>query len=476
MNIPRPSQAELDSMSHAEKDALILLLFDVVEKLERRLAELEVKVEKNSQNSSKPPSTDGLKKGPAEPRKPGEKPNGGQIGHKGETRRMVEHPDEVRKIGPVGYCACGASLDGQAATLGERRQQFEIPEPKYMVTEYRQMRVLCRCGLEHRGVFPDGVTPNVSFGPRLKGYAVGLVQGHFIALERTSAILGDQYGLQPSGGTVQKWVLDAASRLTFSYEANRQALLATEVVHFDESGMRVNGKLNWLHVAVSGGPEAAVHYSVHARRGQEAMEAAGILPGFTGHAVHDNWKPYWGYTACTHSLCNAHHLRELRYCEELTEQFWPIHLRHILVEGKQAVATARAEGKDALEPAQVTDLLSRYDEQVASGFAAWPVRPPELGAKGRPKQHEATNLLIRLRDYKTQIWRFLTDWTVPFDNNLAERMVRPVKVKLKVIGGFRAVGGSQAFCVLRSIWETDKLRGTNPFNTLRLAFQGGVGK
>lgn len=469
MELKRPTPTELDQMSHAEKDALILKLFDLLETFERRLKELEEKVEKNSRNSSKPPSSDGLKKGAAEPRKRGEKPTGGQPGHKGITRPMAENPDEIREIRPTGHCACGASLDDQAARLGERRQQFEIPEPKYVVTEYRQMRVFCPCGLEHRGEFPAGITPHVSFGPRLKAYAVGLVQGHFVALERASAIIGDQYGIQPSGGTVQKWVIQGANRLAPAHEANRQTILDSTVVHFDESGMRVNGQLNWLHVAAT---EATVYYSVHEKRGRDAMEAAGILPHFKGHAVHDHWKPYRSYLDCTHGLCNAHHLRELRYCEELTGHFWPIELRRILVEGKKAVDSARAEGKTALEPAQVDDLLTRYDEQVANGLAAWPVRPPALGRKGRPKQHDATNLLIRLRDFKTQIWGFLGDWRIPFDNNLAERMVRPVKVKLKVTGGFRAMGGSEAFCILRSIWETDKLNGSNPFNTLRLAFEG----
>jgi transposase len=216
----------------------------------------------------------------------------------------------------------------------------------------------------------------------------------------------------------------------------------------------------------------AVHYTVHAKRGQEAMEAAGILPDFRGHAVHDHWKSYWAYRGCSHSLCNAHHLRELRYCEELTGHFWPIAARRLLIEGKEAVAEARAAGKTALEPEQVEELLARYDEQIRNGLAACPMRPPDPGRKRRVTQHEATNLLPRLRDHKDQVWRFLIDWRVPFDNNLAERAVRPVKVKLKVIGGFRAMGGSQAFCILRSIWETNKLNSINPFETLRLAFEG----
>jgi len=202
------------------------------------------------------------------------------------------------------------------------------------------------------------------------------------------------------------------------------------------------------------------------------MDAAGILLQFQGHAVHDHWQSYWSYTSGSHSLCNAHHLRELRYCEEVTGHFWPGELRRLLVEGKAAVAEARAAGQTAVEPARVQELLACYDQQVQNGLTACPVRLPAPGQKGRVKQQEATNLLLRLRDYKTQVWQFLTDWRVPFDNNRAERLVRPAKVKLKVTGGFRACGGSTAFCILRSVWETNKLNGINPFDTLRLVFEG----
>ena len=467
--LKRPSQLELDSMSHAEKDALIFKLFDWLEALERRLEKLENKPGKNSQNSSKPPSTDGLRKGAAEPRQRGEKPSGGQKGHQGITRRMIEQPDFIEILMPQGHCDCGADLAGQMAVLKEHRQQIDIPEPKTLVTEYRQMRVTCCCGLEHNGEFPVGITPNVSYGPRLKAYSVGLIQGHFIALKRSSEILNDQYGIQPSGGTLQKWIMQAAERLEPTYTANQQAIMAASVAHFDESGLRVNGKLHWLHVAAT---PTHVHYSVHEKRGHLAMDAAGILPHFTGIAVHDHWKPYWHYPDCQHALCNAHHLRDLRYVEQLTGDSWTVALRHLLVEGKKAVAHAQAEGKNTLPAEQVNDLLTRYDQQIAAGFAAHPIRPPIAGHKGRTRQPVATNLLIRLRDFKSQVWRFLTDWQVPFDNNPAERLVRPVKVKLKVTGGFRALGGSQAFCIIRSIWESNKIMQLNPFDALRAVFMG----
>jgi transposase len=466
----RPTQAELDSMSPAEKDALMLWLFDVLARYEQRLRDREGKVEKTSQNSSKPPSLDGLTKGPAKPRQPGEKPLGGQPGHQGATRERVDTPDEIRELRPHGLCPCGASLDGLPAQLGERRQQIEIPEPKTGVTEVRHLWLECPCcGREPGGEFPAGVTPNVSVGPRLKAYAVGLVQGHFVALERTCAIIADQDGVQPSDGAVQNWVIKAGQLLAGDYATNQQSILAAEVAHFDESGRRIGGKLNWLHVAAT---EKAVYYTVHAKRGQEAMDAAGILPQFQGHAVHDHWKSYWSYPQGSHSLCNAHHRREWRYGEELTGHFWPIALRRLLGEGKEAVAEARAAGQTAVEPDRVKELLARDDQQGQNGLAACPVRPPAPGRKGRGKQHEATKLLLRLRDYKTPVWRVLTEWRVPFDNNRAERQVRPAKVKLKVTGGFRALGGATAFCILRSVWETNKLNGINPFDTLRLVFEG----
>lgn len=414
----RPTPAELNQMSHAEKDALILKLFDRLEGLEKRLAEVERQVQKTSRNSSKPPSSDGLKRQAAEPRQPCAKPNGGQPGHAGATRAWANTADEVKELRPEGHCDCGRALADQAERIGERRQQIEIPEPKARVTEYRQVIVTCACGCQHRGAFPYGVTPHVSYGPRLKAYAVGLVDGHFVALGRTAEIIADQYGVRPSDGAIQKWVGQAADALRPAYEAIRQ--------------------------------------------------------GVIGAAVHDHWVPYFHFTQATHSLCSAHLLRELRYFEEATDGHrWPVRLREILVDGKKAVDTARAEGRDAVDEATRERLLADYDRWVTLGLQVFPERSKPPGQKGRPKQEPATNLLRRLRDFRTEIWRFLHDFRVPFDNNLAERLVRPVKVKRKVAGGFRAVGGSASFCILRSIWQTDKLQGINPFQTLRVAFAGG---
>ncbi len=470
MKIIRPTQTQLSQMSHAEKDALIQLLFDAFEALQKRVEELSKQVEKNSRNSSKPPSSDGLKKGAAQPRKPGERPPGGQPGHKGSTRQMVEHPDQTIHLQPsLSTCDCGLAISLSDAFVIERRQQIELPEPCHEVIEYRQYGVQCQCGCLHTGNFPEQVGPNVSFGPRLKSYAAGLVVGHFISVKRAGLLINDQYGVQPSTGSIQKWVLQASTQLMPEYAECKKAVSLAQVVHFDESGVRVDGQLHWLHVAAC---QDAVYYTVHGKRGQEAITAAEILPDFRGVAVHDHWKPYFAFKECVHALCNAHHLRELNYFEELTGHYWPIALREVLIEGKNAVTDARRAGHNYLEPWVLETILSRYDRCVASGLAAFPEKKCDSAQKGRIKQDAETNLLIRLRDYKAETLRFLTDWQVPFDNNLAERMVRPVKVKLKVCGGFRAFGGGQAFCVLRSIWESSRLKGRNPFDSFRMAFVG----
>nr|WP_266097275.1 transposase [Candidatus Thiothrix anitrata] len=216
-------------------------------------------------------------------------------------------------------------------------------------------------------------------------------------------------------------------------------------------------------------PEA-IYYTTHARRGYEAMTAAGILPAFQGVAVHDHWKPYFRFEQVVHSLCGAHLLRELNYFDETLKHQWPAQLKQVLIDAKTAVAEAKDAQQTALSPEQMAELEQRYDQWVNHGLLIFPEQPKTSPKQGKAKQDPARNLLCRLRDFKDSVLRFIQRFDVPFDNNLAERAVRPVKVKLKVAGGFRAIGGAEAFCVLRSVWETDKLQGRNPFESLRAAF------
>ncbi|EIJ36952.1 transposase IS66 [Thiothrix nivea DSM 5205] len=443
------------------------MLFDRIDQLTARVNELEAQLNKNSKNSHKPPSSDGLKRQPAQPRKSGQHPKGGQPGHQGHSLVMHPTPDHVEHYGVEGHCECGLPLSEALIDSGERRQQWDIPAPQIVVTEHRQLIATCGCGKIHKGEFPASLPPYISYGARLKAYTVGLVQGHFISLSRVTEIVSDQYGVKPSDGSVQRWIGQASENLASTYTDIRDSIRTSAVVNVDESGIRAQGKTQWLHVAAT--PEA-VYYTAHARRGQEAMTAAGILPVFRGVAVHDHWKPYFRFDAMVHSLCGAHLLRELNYFDETLKHQWPAQLKQVLIDAKTAVSQAKEAQQTSLQPQQIAELEQRYDQWVNHGLLIFPEQPKTSSKQGKAKQDPARNLLCRLRDFKDSVLRFIQQFDVPFDNNRAERAVRPVKVKLKVAGGFRAMGGAEAFCVIRSVWETDKLQRRNPFDSLRAVF------
>ncbi|QTR45801.1 IS66 family transposase [Thiothrix litoralis] len=466
--LPRPTRESLQQLSHADLVELVLMLFERIDQLTARVNELESQANKNSKNSHKPPSSDGLKRQPAQPRQLGQRPKGGQPGHKGHSLMMHPSPDHVEHYGIEGHCECGLPLSEALLDTGERRQQWDIPAPQIVVTEYRQLIGTCSCGNVHKGKFPTSLPPYISYGARLKAYTVGLVQGHFISLSRVTEIVSDQYGVKPSDGSVQRWIGQASENLATTYTDIRDTISSSAVANFDESGIRAQGKTQWLHVAAT--PEA-VYYTAHARRGQEAMTAAGILPVFQGVAVHDHWKPYFRFDHVVHSLCVTHLLRELNYFDETLKHQWPAQLKQVLIDAKTAVAQAKAVQQTSLSPEQIADVEQRYDQWLNHGLLIFPEQPKTSPTKqGKAKQDPARNLLCRLRDFKDSVLRFIQRFDVPFDNNLAERAVRPVKVKLKVAGGFRAMGGADAFCVIRSVWETDKLQERNPFESLRAVF------
>lgn len=465
----RPTIESLEALSHDELVVLVLRLFDQVDRLTEKMGYLESKLNQNSKNSSKPPSSDGLKRQPAQPRQKGQHPSGGQKGHKGHSLEMHPSPDFIKQYVAEGYCECGLALSEASIKIGERRQQWDIPEPRIEVTEHQQVISTCRCGKVHKGDFPSSLPPYISYGSRLKAYTVGLVQGHFVSLSRSTEILQDQYGIKPSDGSVQNWIAQASDRLSVEYQSIQQNIIKSQVAHFDESGIRTQGKTQWLHVAAT---STEVYYTANAKRGEEGMIAAGILPLFKGVAVHDHWKPYFCFTEMDHSLCCAHLLRELNAFEERLdkEQSWPSELKQTLIDAKTAVFEAKSEQRTQLLPDKRVELEQRYDNCINNGLKHFPEYARKEGQKGKVAQHPARNLLCRMRDFKDLVLRFIQRFDVPFDNNLAERAVRPVKVKLKVAGGFRAVGGADAFCIIRSVWETNKLQAKNPFESLRLAF------
>lgn len=457
-----------------EKDKLIVRLFaelqllrETVETLTNRVNVLEVenktlrdevqdlrgKLAKNSKNSSKPPSSDGLKKPqPKSLRKPSGKNPGGQQGHSGARLEMVEQPDHVVSHTLEECRQCGCSLESVDAGDHRRRQVVDIPPVKLEVTEHRAEIKCCPgCGCRNEAKFPDEVKTSVQYGSRIKSLLVYLNQYQLLPYERTCQLVEDLFAHTISQGTLSNWNAECYRNLKSTEEQIRQAILASEVVHFDETGIRRQGKLHWLHTA---GTERLTYYGLHARRGTEAMDEQSILPNYTGCAVHDHWKSYFKYS-CDHSLCNAHHLRELTYLAEQEQQGWATSMIELLLEAKDT-CEATSENCLAENSAELASIRLRYDALIAKGLAQNLPPPQRLEQKkrGRRKQSKAKNLLDRLRDFKTETLAFLTQSLIPFDNNQGERDIRMAKLKQKISGCFRGENGGNIFSRIRGYVST----------------------
>ena len=441
-----------------------------IDTLQAELKDLRDRLGKDSHNSSKPPSSDGLAKKPASLRpRTGRKP-GGQKGHPGKTLSLTDTPDEIVVHTPDQCACCGLPLAEAAAEPGERRQVADLPPLRLFVTEHQSQRKTCGgCGAVTVGAFPDGVSQPAQYGPRVKALGVYLSCYQLLPYARIAGLFADLFGAPLSPGTLFAAQQAGAKNLAAVLSDIKDDLQKAAVVHFDETGLRVKGRLHWLH---SAGTANATYYAWHEKRGKDGLTKAGVLPDFEGVAVHDGWASYFHY-GCRHALCNAHHLRELTALHEQEKQDWAASLRSLLVEIKNAVAKAREQGEKKLSCLLVCRFEARYRKLLSEGFAANPPpQTPRRTKRGRVKQSPARNLLLRLQAGMKQTLAFLYDFSVPFDNNLAERDVRMMKVKQKVSGGFRSSGGADAFCAVRSYISTLRKQGRSVLPALEAVFLG----
>src|SRR5215472_7915213 len=458
MNFRMPTDEDIHT-AFEQGEAAVMALFhevvtqvaELVQQLAKQgevLQELQARLATTSRNSSKPPGSDGYGKVKRTDslRKLGDKPKGGQPGHDGQTLMASAHPDRSLTHEVPSCAHCQASLQGVEVVGYEERQVFDIPVIRIEVTAQRtQIKVCPACGRVHKGAFPEAVTQAVQYGPTVQTWASYFTNQPHMPVERTTEIFAD---------LVQHRVSEAT------------------VLPVDESGLRVLGKLYWLHVACT---ERLTSYEVHAKRGQEAMDDAGILGAFCGTAVHDHWKPYFKYNECDHALCNAHHLRELRFIDQQYQQTWANDMAELLLEIKAAVE-ATPEPAMSLAPSEREAFATRYDAVGRAGLEANSApTPPTKGEgkkRGRPKQAPPVNLRIRLRDFQGQVLAFMSDFRIPFDNNQGERDIRMVKVKQQVSGGFRTLEGAKRFGRIRGYLATARKNAKNVFEAIRDAFEG----
>lgn len=437
--------------------AQIQQLLEKIAKLEAENAELRRRLGLDSSNSHKPPSSDGLKKKTTEPGLPKDKnrKNGGQSGHKGNTLKRADNPDHVETHLPQQCECCGRQFSADDAhEITHSRQVFDLPEPKLEVTEHRLAQVEC-CGHIQHGEYPPEVTASVQYGSGVRALITKLSVDHKMPQEQICQLFKDMYGCDLNSATVED-TLERAYDLAEPVEAQIIAQLSeAELVHFDETGVRVAGKLHWLHVAST---DTLTHLFVHEKRGTDALnEDDSVLKDFSGTAVHDCWAPYFGFTLARHVLCGAHLLRELR-CLWKNGSLWAEDM-HGLLMMLYKMPRPLADSEQALLHYRL--ILEQADREEP---------PPQRGKRGRPKQSKGRNLLNRLRQHQAGVLAFAFEPGIPFTNNQAERDLRPAKVKQKVSGCFRTKNGARVYARLQAAISTCRKQGLNTFAALRTLF------
>src|SRR6266699_3875622 len=441
----------------------------LIDALQERIKTLAGQQAKDSHTSSLPPSSDRFVRAPKSLRhKSGKKP-GGQKGHRGQHLQQVEMPDQVL-IHPVLSCEhCQHDLRAHPADVPERRQVMDLPARRLWVTEQRIEEKQCPvCSHLTRASFPASVKAPAQYGTSIQTLATYLVEGQAVPYARASQLVQELLGVQLSMGSSARFVKSCHQQLAEVEKELKAAVVKTNVIHQDETGVRVGKEGWWVHVCST---ERLTHYAAHQSRGRTALDAIGIAPQFRGTSVHDGVHSYQGYSF-TQALCNVHHLRELTFIEEELKQLWARKMKDLLLAMKAEVERAKALGQHELDALVLAHLLRRYEEILQEGYLANPPplapRKSEQGKRqpGRAKQSPARNLLDRLSGGKWMVLRFLHDFAVPFDNNQAERDLRMIKVQQKVSGCFRTEDGVAMFCRIRSYLSTLRKQGIALFSAL----------
>ena len=454
----------------AQRDEQIAQMQHELKRLGEQVQALQERLKKDSHNSHLPPSSDRFHRQPRSLRKSSGKKAGGQPGHPGTTLMLSHTPDTVI-VHPVEHCQhCQRDLREVESLQVERRQVIDLPPKRVLVIEHQAEQKCCpACQQISAASFPENVRAPVQYGAAFGAVGVYLVHQQLLPYERASEVMQDLLGPSMSERTLQALVQRCAERLEPVEAQIKTALSQADVLHQDETGLYVAGKRHWMHVSAT---EQLTHYAVHAKRGHDALDAIGILKDFQGVSVHDGWQSYWRY-ACQHGLCNVHHLRELIFLHEQLQQAWAGQMKELLLDMKAAVDQARAEGRKALHPLEVQDWKTRYAALLQEGYQANPPDPPpETSKKGRRKQSPARNLLDRLSLHQEAVLAFLENFAVPFDNSLAERAIRMVKVQQKVSGCFRSVVGAHAFARIRGYLSTLRKQGMPVLTALEQALVG----
>lgn len=448
----------------AELEAEVTELRAENAELRAELEEIRSLLNRNSSNSSKPPSSDSateralrLARKQSQRGKSGRKP-GKQPGSPGSTLRQVDHPDAVVRHRPGCCGGCGADLADATVTGQCRRQVFDIPTPRLEVTEHVVETRRCACGQETAAAFPAEAASPACWGPRVRALCVYLLIYQHVPAARTAELLAAM-GAAVSVGFVAAQPARSAEQLAGWLVELRSRLCGEPVLHADETSGRVNGALWWLHVCST---RLLTLLVAHRRRGQAAVEDIGVLAlrDADSTLVHDRAAMYWNYGA-GHAVCAAHLLRDLNAITQIPRHaVWAEQFRRLLLDAKATVQSATAAGQTELHADELAAIDAAYADTLHTAMATIEGEPVSKAERA------ATNLACALFDYQPEILAFTRNFAVPFDNNQAERDLRMAKVHQKISGGWRTGHGIETFARIRSYLETARKHGQNPYTVL----------
>lgn len=448
-------------------------LTSTVRELDQTIQELKEQLNKNSQNSSKPPSSDGFKKpAPRSLRKPSGKKAGGQRGHRGTHLAVITAPDEIVKHMPSSCEGCPHyQLCKGTACIAEKRHVIDAVVT-VSITEHQALELpMCMLhGDTRRGGFPSDVKAAVQYGRNLQALSVSLNTVGAVSVKRTHEILSGVFNIPIAAGTISSMVKRCADSLDETVGRIKEKMAVSALGHFDETGTRVDKKLWWVHDASN---SEYTYLDISPKRGTAGMEQCGVLPEFKGTAMHDCWASYWNYPDIQHAVCCAHLLRELAgISENHPSQKWASGFINLLLEMKKVKEKAVEKGKDSLSYYYCHKFDKKYDELLELAGKENPLPETTKKKRGRKKKGKILALAERLGKYKGSVCLFIHDFMVPFDNNQAERDLRMIKVKTKVSGCFRTEDGARDYLKIMSYVGTAHKQGYNAYEAIKNAISG----
>ena len=459
---------------NADLTAQVKNLNETIDNLNQTIRELREQLAQNSGNSSKPPSSDGLKKKPSPKslREKSGKKSGGQKGHKGNCLNVTSQPDEIEK-----------HYHPDCAVCPHREQCMEkacVKETRHVIDTVVQVKITAHkkmcvqeclfCGQPKTGEFPADIANRVQYGKNLEALVVSLNTVGAVSINRIHEIIGSVFDIPLATGTIKNMVTRCAEKIKPVIKKIRQAVIKSPVVNCDETGTRVEGKTQWVHNASNAN---FTYLTLNSKRGYDAMKEADILPHYTGIMVHDCWNSYWKFDDAAHQICCVHLLRELNgVIENYPEQKWAQQFKKLLLNMKKARDKAVRKEKSALSPATVHRYSKKYDELILYALSENPMPKQKNSKRGKKKKGKVLSLIARLLKYKGHVCLFLENFFVPFDNNQAERDIRNVKVKTKVSGCFRSFDGAVEYLDIMSYICTARKHSLNPFKAILAAVSG----